>query len=1193
MAVSIVLFIYLIVALVTFGMGFMLVHGSFKKINMIEGEKFTMEDWLSCFAFGIMFALTFCFAVNLILDVADPGAYPSIAGYILLIMIGILFIYPLWEVIILGRPTSDSVHDFHKLLETKILDRFEGKMAYVMSLVIFMVLYMVPSFLIFGFSESLFEVQLSLFDSALLWFLIFPLFFFAYFSASGQVSAILGATYKNFHYLNPKEECYMTEKQNVVSKGIHLVMILIASWPFINALISLVTGLMDVVTVTTTDLSESDAGGVGLMAAISVATSVLSAVMGFFTKFWNKKSKTKTIDFVFSGYIFIAIGINLLITFISKQPAMVESVLEFSIGSWQPLASLKVMFSNNRVLFPLISISNIVTVIFGIQLFLDRKSDFQADIRLNGVNNAYGMMKIEDIQKGKDVNQMKKSKEKKGKPPKFDIPTLIKSVMLKPVYNQYGIDVNESVRKKAGQFLLLISRDFPVMADNIVKVVAENTIERPAGTKALFTSKEAVDLLGFIGTIPSMSNAMTDRLIAAMPNVDIQLKTYILDALGDVGETLENIKKVLKEITPLLSTPRYEIRKAANLAIVEMVTEGDYQNKEFVNIALSLMYKTLESHKSNPDVIETSLEAILMMCTKIPKDVNFDTIKQYIHYSQEGADPDTIGYIHESAISILASTVYFNTEKFPIDDMIKFMDDPREFIRYVAADALGNFIIKGMTYEQEHILRILMDHSLNDDDPDVTEMCAESVTEFLVTNKNYQVTLDSQKTEILDYYLKALDSDKAIVSENASEALKSIAPMYPGKILPLLEAKVQGGNLEVVRDCMHTIGLLDAETHKIANLDLLYEKAKHKDATVRAEAVFALGMIAENRADVDQTVIVALLDDKDPTVRLEAIFALGKLGTQKPEEITAIIIPRFSALIQEEEGGRTSEIELYAESLGVIGESKPLNEIIVLLQQSLMGDADAFAKDVIAKSLYMVGLGLIKTGKATERIEDTAFYNQISTFSLTGAKKEYTVGNIMIYMIEALQLKGIPESVMDIISDSMQDLFPVFLFVASEKKPNEILNTMKTMLAQAYYSNYNSEILETIARIDSLISFKMYFQTDDPKTKDDALFYSKQFTPDGKQHHDQGITFMEMAADDKRFYDYAEKSFEIAIDLSPAEYFSPNCLFQLGLIYKEKQQFVEAKDKFKESFELFASLDEIGKMKECEQLIAEIDNKLA
>ncbi len=38
----------------------------------------------------------------------------------LLITLGILVIYPLWEVIFLGRPTSDSVHDFHKFLESKI-----------------------------------------------------------------------------------------------------------------------------------------------------------------------------------------------------------------------------------------------------------------------------------------------------------------------------------------------------------------------------------------------------------------------------------------------------------------------------------------------------------------------------------------------------------------------------------------------------------------------------------------------------------------------------------------------------------------------------------------------------------------------------------------------------------------------------------------------------------------------------------------------------------------------------------------------------------------------------------------------------------------------------------------------------------------------------------------------------------------
>lgn len=91
---------------------------------------------------------------------------------------------------LLGRPTSDSVHDFHKFLESKILDRFQGTMAYVVSFIIFIVIYIVPIILIWYFSS------ISIAQVAFMWFLIFPLFFLNYFASQGQVSGIIQATYR-------------------------------------------------------------------------------------------------------------------------------------------------------------------------------------------------------------------------------------------------------------------------------------------------------------------------------------------------------------------------------------------------------------------------------------------------------------------------------------------------------------------------------------------------------------------------------------------------------------------------------------------------------------------------------------------------------------------------------------------------------------------------------------------------------------------------------------------------------------------------------------------------------------------------------------------------------------------------------------------------------------------------------------
>ena len=43
--------IILLVAIAMFVVGFMLVYGNLKKVNLIESEKFNLEDWGTCVLF--------------------------------------------------------------------------------------------------------------------------------------------------------------------------------------------------------------------------------------------------------------------------------------------------------------------------------------------------------------------------------------------------------------------------------------------------------------------------------------------------------------------------------------------------------------------------------------------------------------------------------------------------------------------------------------------------------------------------------------------------------------------------------------------------------------------------------------------------------------------------------------------------------------------------------------------------------------------------------------------------------------------------------------------------------------------------------------------------------------------------------------------------------------------------------------
>jgi len=199
---------------------------------------------------------------------------------------------------------------------------------------------------------------------------------------------------------------------------------------------------------------------------------------------------------------------------------------------------------------------------------------------------------------------------------------------------------------------------------------------------------------------------------------------------------------------------------------------------------------------------------------------------------------------------------------------------------------------------------------------------------------------------------------------------------------------------------------------------------------------------------------------------------------------------------------------------------------------------------------------------------------------------------LVIIFIEALQQKGIAESVMNEISDAIQDLLPVFLFTKIEKqrKENEILETIKELLAQAYYTNYNSEILETIDRIDSLISFKRSFEIENPDLQKQFVFYATQYTPDGKQFHDQGELFLLMT-ENPAYWEYAFRSFEIAQHLAPNEFFTPNAVYQMGYILFQQEKYEQAESKLKEALEIYTSLDDVAKMQIVETFLKQIREK--
>ncbi len=60
---------------------------------------------------------------------------------------------------------------------------------------------------------------------------------------------------------------------------------------------------------------------------VSTTTNIISALVGFFIRFWRREVKYKVQDMLFAGYLFATLSVNILLTFLVKEPGVLVSSL--------------------------------------------------------------------------------------------------------------------------------------------------------------------------------------------------------------------------------------------------------------------------------------------------------------------------------------------------------------------------------------------------------------------------------------------------------------------------------------------------------------------------------------------------------------------------------------------------------------------------------------------------------------------------------------------------------------------------------------------------------------------------------------------------------------------------------------------------------------------------------------------------
>ncbi|WP_371805726.1 hypothetical protein [Candidatus Lokiarchaeum ossiferum] len=1144
-------------------------HNNLVQVNRIRGSTFNIKNWSVCLFFGIMVSMSSIFGLNLLVNFFSPTPIYSIASYLLILELLILIIYPIWEIFFLGRPTSDAITDYHKFLERKFIDKAQGKKAYFVSFLIFVLTYITPIILI----TLIF--QLEILPVAFLWSLSFPLFFIAYYAASGLMVNVLGNAYKDVSEFDMSRNSLIQPKKSTkISKTMNKIQPILAWFPFLLEIWNIILPMMLLIR-----SGQIQRNGVIYIGTIPIDIGLVSliavifVIRGFVTRFWVKKSKTKALDFVFTGYIVIAISLNIMIHFITLNPTIIERIFIVDIGGTHPLQSLQTLLEKTYIMLPILIIQHTVTLIYAIKNVVKKNAQYQADIRLTAVHNAAG--DLPNLIFGLETISNKYHDKSKNKKKKINFPILIKSIMLEPEYSHIDIDINEQIREKASQYVILACKKKNQAIELVTFFISQIKIS-VAKHRDMTINRHSIDILGRIGQL--YPKEVIIPLFKILIEAPLNIKREILKAIAHIGKFKANTKKVLDMLLPFLNSPDHEIKTISIQAISEL-----YFGFEDSLSVLDYFYQILENDREDPYLIEKVLTAMIKLCCRHADKIEVNRILPFLNYQKEGTDTQILNYVLQNSIVILGHIAHIAPEKIPKKAIEPFLEDSRNFIRYVTTDTMGNYMLATKDLE---ILQNLFVISIQDPDEDVRDMAIESIQEFLMIEPASEIIYKKpEKKPLFDLYLEVLLSSNRKKAENASEALKSITPLYKRDIFAEIEPLLHGKNDEIIRDCLNIIPYIPYQ--ESINLETIYSLMKHHLSSIREEAINALGLLAEKGYDIDEFRVIWMLEDDDPQCRFRAIFALGKIGIQNPRDVVTHLIRHFYRI---DHISQTQELMLIFESLGLIGIEHPSRIAIALLQQALMGDTNPLCKDVAARALFEIGRSMIQKGKAIQLLQhhhlDPKDFSKLLDFFKIAERQEYDLGDVIMILIEALQLKGIPDQAMFIIGDSLQDLLPAFLFYEKSSESETYLETLKELIKQIYHANYSKDILILVDRITSLQFFKKYVEEKDKDIQKEYLFYTKNYTPDAEQFFGQGELFMGMHI--PNYQKYAEKSFEIAIELGPNEIFMPLCYLYLGTIAINSGDKIKAKNLLEQAIFGFAAFDDVKNMKRAKLKLREI-----
>jgi HEAT repeat protein len=903
--------ILLVIYVTLFYVGYWLMSDN---VKLVKKEVWKWTDWLKCVFFGFFFANGVIIIISMmatftIAKTMGPNSPDNMStAFFILIPSFFCFlfvtIYPLIDFLNMASTNENvSMSIIQEKLYYAIFRKVQKPVSYIVAVVLYLGLFIAPPILIMLiFRIPFVYVWVS-------WQLLFPMFSLSYYGAKGYITGVVHQynmvpSVGRFQFLlfEPGTRISDEALREPMPRIFAPIMIYFYGWTCFSM-------------ITTMGAIIPTYSPPSTMTGITVYITLTFGITGYFSRFWTRKIKVKTIDILFAGFFIAAIGVNVLMNFTLVNSALLDAAYnQWTLTAPILIPELGLAGLNYKKFAPAADIEETVIFIYMCIYIWKRPKTFLNETVYSEVTRA------RDIYHPIPPFNEARSTEDSQREHAFDI---LRQIYARIPVKQ-GFNLND-----------------PFFRDPLFDAICDYH---------KYVKQIGVEIL---------TNLVHEYPEQITPAIIFELKSPNTDKIIPILEILTDKDNRVLPVIPidllrqLIRNPDFQIRRLTATAFHKRFSESNPPNdselkflREFVNdpdyqtqakiieiIGLnpfSIPPELIMNRLNHPNSLIKSAATSAMAKLDFEKigEAGLSTLLQMI----DNPNPQIIC----SAMRTIAKIGNFTKNNIPFQKFYDFLFSDNEDIRTATLEIIEKFIEENPSCVD--ISSILNQFS--------NQKTAVQITLMQILAKCWQ-----QNARILPLLIEKLKAEESSIYEKASTILVNLGTQYPDLILPKIITEQE-------TESFIKMGRICSTITKIGNiipkktLPMMVEYLTNSSEQIKTNASTVIGAMAEKHGDLIplKPLLTAWLDSKNPKFKKELAKAVSFVASQQKETIKPLMPLITKGISDPDKSIRLTVSKLFID----LAEKAP--EIIPFTTaKSLVVDTDPYVRENGLKVLAFTG----------------------------------------------------------------------------------------------------------------------------------------------------------------------------------------------------------------------------------------------